>query len=121
MDTHGPLDSWTLKNKAIFVLSFILLSRISQQNYYRNSCTLSFSEYIEKCFRDLLLAKQSSRDSFSTFFGSSMLNSLRRLPYFSSRFLIRSADDKIIGRSISAAEYARATSLILLYPLTEIP
>ena len=58
---------------------------------------------------------------FQHFLDQVMLNSLRHLPYFSSRFLIRSADDKIIGRYISAAEYARATSSILLYPLTEIP
>ena len=50
-----------------------------------------------------------------------MLNSLRRLLYSSSRFLVRSEDDKTIGRSFSAAEYTRATSSILLYPLTEIP
>ena len=50
-----------------------------------------------------------------------MLNYRRRLLYSSLRFLVRSADDKIIGMSISAVEYARATSLILLYPLTEIP
>ena len=49
-----------------------------------------------------------------------MLNSLTRFLY-SSRFLVRSADGKIISRSISAAEYASATSSILLYPLTEIP
>ena len=64
--------------------------------------------------------KSSTRNS-SIFFGSSMLNSLRRLLYFSSRFLVIFADDKIIGKSISAVEYARATSSILSYPLTEIP
>ena len=50
-----------------------------------------------------------------------MLNSLTRFLYSSSRFLVRSADGKIISSSISAAEYASATSSILLYPLTEIP
>ena len=50
-----------------------------------------------------------------------MLNSLRRLLYSSLRFLVRYADDKIIARSIAVAEYASATSSILLYPLTEIP
>ena len=65
--------------------------------------------------------KLSTCNSFSIFYGSSMLNSLTRFLYSSSRFLVRSADDKIISRSISAAEYASATSSILLYPLTEIP
>ena len=49
-----------------------------------------------------------------------MLNSLTHFRYSSLRFLVRSADGKIISRSISAAEYASATSSILLYPLTEI-
>ena len=50
-----------------------------------------------------------------------MLNSLTRFLYSSLRLLVRSADGKIISRSISAAEYASATSSILLYPLAEIP
>ena len=50
-----------------------------------------------------------------------MLNSLTRFLYSSSRFLVRSADGKIINRSISAEEYASATSSILLNPLAEIP
>ena len=65
--------------------------------------------------------KSSTCNSFSILYGSSMLNSLTRLLYSSSRFLVRFADDKIISRSISVVEYASATSLILLYPLTEIP
>ena len=65
--------------------------------------------------------KLSTCNSFSIFYGSSMLNSLTRFLYSSSRFLVRSADDKIISRSISATEYASATSSILLYHLTEIP
>ena len=56
--------------------------------------------------------KLSTCNSFSIFYGSSMLNSLTRFLYSSSRF---------ISRSISAAEYASATSSILLYPLAEIP
>ena len=69
------MDPWTLQNKAIILTSFILLTRSPRQNNYQNSCRLSdpyiylyilcqilsFSEYIQKCFRDLLLAKQSSR------------------------------------------------------------
>ena len=49
-----------------------------------------------------------------------MFSSLTRFLYSSSRFLVRSADGKITGRSLSAAEYASATSSILLYPLKEI-
>ena len=92
---------WTLQNKAIFKIRLY-----------------------SKMFPRLLLAKQTSRlilIFFQYFFRSTILNSLRRLLYSSLRLLVRSADDKIIGRSISVAEYARATSLILLYPLTEIP
>ena len=62
--------------------------------------------------------KLSTCNSFSIFYGSSMLSSLTRLLYSSSRFLVRSADEKIISRSISAAEYASATSSILLYLLS---
>ena len=65
--------------------------------------------------------KLSTCNSFSIFYGSSMLNSLTRFLCSSLRFSVRSADDKIVSRSISAAEYASATSSILLYPLTEIP
>ena len=65
--------------------------------------------------------KLSTCNSFSIFYGSSMLNSLTRFLYSSSRFLVRSVDGKFISRSISAAEYASATSSILLYPLAEIP
>ena len=50
-----------------------------------------------------------------------MFSSLTRFLCSPSRFLVRSADGKITSRSISAAEYASATSSILLYPLTEIP
>ena len=46
----------------------------------------------------------STCNSFSIFYGPSMLNSLTRFLY-----------------SSSAAEYASAASSILLYPLTEIP
>ena len=62
----------------------------------------------------------STCNSFSIFFGSRMLNSLRCLLYSPLRFLVSYSDDKIIGRSISVAEYASATSSTLLYPLTEI-
>ena len=69
------MDSWILQNKAIFVPSCIFLLESPRQNYYQNSCKLSdpyiyqyivcqilsFSEYIQKYFQDLLLAKQSSR------------------------------------------------------------
>ena len=64
--------------------------------------------------------KLSTCNSFSIFYGSSMLNSLTCFLYSASRLLVRSEDDKIISRSVSAAEYASATSSILLYPLTEI-
>ena len=129
------MDPWTLQNRAIFVPSFCLLES-PWQKYYRNSWKLSdpyiyqyilcqifsFSEYIQKCFRHLLLANKLSRllVIFFQYFSDQVCWIFRCLLYSSLRFLVRFADGKIIGRSISAADYALATSSILLYPLTEI-
>ena len=69
------MDPWTQQNKAVFVPSFILLTRISPTKPLSRSCKLSdpyiylyilcqilsFSEYVHKCFQDLLLAKKLSR------------------------------------------------------------
>ena len=71
MDTHGPMDT---VGQDFFYLYLFCLIESPQQNHYRNSrrlsdpyiylyilCQmLSFSEYIQKCFEDLLSAKQSS-------------------------------------------------------------
>ena len=80
MDTYGPLD--TVEQGFLYLHLFCLLES-PRRNHYQNSCRLSdpyiylyilshiylyilcqilsFSEYIQKCFQDLLLAKHSSR------------------------------------------------------------
>ena len=79
--THNPFCfgySWTLghcRTRLFLYPHLFCLLESPRQNDYRNSCRLSdpyiyqyilcqilsFSEYIQKCFQDLLLAKQSSR------------------------------------------------------------
>ena len=69
--------SWTLghcRTRLFLYLNLFCLLESPRQNHYQNSCRLSdphiylyilcqilsFSEYIQKCFQDLLLAKHSS-------------------------------------------------------------
>ena len=72
--THNPFRygySWTLghcRTRLFLYLHLFCLLESPRQNHYRNPyiyqyilCQiLSFSEYIQKCFQDLLLAKHSS-------------------------------------------------------------
>ena len=132
--------TWILeycKARLFLFLYLFCLVKSPRRNHYGNSCKLSdpyiyqyilrqilsFPEYIQKCFQDLLLAKQLRRLIVILFniLGSSKLNSLRRLLYSSSIFFVRFAVDKIIIRSISAAEFARVNSSVILYPITGIP
>ena len=98
------VDPWTVQNKTIFVPSFILLTRISPTKPLSKSLYLPIhslsNSFILRIYSKMFLrftfsqtVKSSTRNSFSIFFGSSMLNSLRRLLYSSSRFLVRYADE----------------------------